>query len=120
MAEKKVSRDTSDPIQVASDEEKKALQKEMSRGYLRDVLGTFGGRHVIYNILAKTNMYDDIYTELPAWKDRLLGRRSIGLEVLEEILTASPDVYILMQQEADIFEKRYEITPIEDDENVYD
>ena len=116
MAKKKVSRDTSNPEQVRTEEEMFALRQQVELGMLQDVLATFEGRRVIYNILAKAGIYDDA-PEDPVQSDRFLGMRRLGLIVLDEVLTARSDVYILMQKEGRAFEEKYQFVNIEGEED---
>ena len=115
-----VSRDTSHPKQVQSEEEMRDLKSFMETELLTEVLTTFAGRHVIYGILARCGIYEDIYSPDVALTNRLLGRRSIGLELVEEALTAKPDVYILMQKEGAAFEKKYQFEIVDTEEERED
>lgn len=82
---------------------------------LLQVLNTKAGRRVLYNVIAKGNIYGHITTE-PVAAQRELGRRDVALEVLQDLLTVYPDVYILMQQEAARFETDYPVNQEEEDD----
>lgn len=101
------SRDTSNREQVRSAEELHLLRTHVEAEMLREVLKTFAGRHVLFSILAKAEIYGDVMSSDVAETNRFLGRRSVGLEVLTEVLTARPDVYIIMQKEGADFEAKY-------------
>ena len=111
-----VSRDTSNPAQVKSEEDMETLRAAEEAETLNKVLGTYEGRRVIYNILARTGMYDDIMPADNAVTHRLLGRRSIGLETVDDILTAQPNVYILMQKEDADFKRKYQFTILDEED----
>jgi len=90
-------------------------REDAERELLLKVLGTPAGRRVVYNILAKGSIYGHVSTD-PAAAQRELGRRDVALEVLQDVLTVYPDVYILMQQEAARFDLDYPVTQGEEDD----
>jgi hypothetical protein len=108
------SRDTSDAGAVASEEDKSKLRDGIEQDALKSVLGTFEGRSVLFKILARSAIYQDIYSTDSAEVHRELGRRSIGLELLAEILTVDPGVYIVMQQESEAFDRKFNIRERDD------
>ena len=109
-----VSRDTSDEEQVKTAEELDALRVAVEHDLLKEVLSTFEGRHVIFNILAKTGLYEDFSMADPDFP-KYIGRRAVGIEVLEDILTVNTNVYTIMQQENAAFVGKY--TPQYDEED---
>ena len=112
-----VSRDTSNPEQVKSDEEMREQKAYAEEDMLKEVLGTFAGRRVLYNILEKTDMQGDVASTDKADMGRFLGRRAVGLEVLYSILTAVPSAYILMQKESMVFEEKFQFREVEERED---
>ena len=109
-----VSRDTTNEEQVRIAEELDAARAVIEHDLLKEVLSTFEGRHVLFNILAKTGLYDDFSLadpDYPKW----IGRRAVGLEVLADLLTVNPNVYTIMQQENAAFVDKY--TPQYDEED---
>lgn len=110
----KVSRDTSNPMNIKSEEEMFALRAEVDNQLLGEMLDTFQGRRAIYRVLASSGLYDDIL-ETGELADRRIGKRSLGLDLLNDVLTARPDVYRLMQQEGDAFNRKYVFTPPNDE-----
>ena len=102
-----VSRDTND--KPKSVEELYAHRVATESSTLAKVLDTLEGRRVLFNVLARGDIYD-LSGEMPFDRDkvqRALGRREVALELLKDILTVDTGVYILMQQEADEFEKQF-------------
>lgn len=79
---------------------------------LCEVLDTFAGRRVVYNILSKCGIYDDLFSPCTAETNRVLGRRSVGLEVLKEVLTVNGEIDIIMRRENAQFVAQY--TQLED------
>ena len=113
-------RDTSDPRQVKSEEDMAALKAHVEKDLLIEVLKTFAGRRVLFNVLARAQPYGDIVSNEIGEVNRFLGRRSVGLEVLGEVLTADPNVYMLMQKESAIFEEKYQLNIVnEEREDAY-
>lgn len=108
-------RDTSDPRQVKSEEDMAALKAHVERELLVEVLKTFAGRRVLFNVLARAQPYGDIVSNEIGEVNRFLGRRSVGLEVLGEVLTADPNVYMLMQKESAIFEEKYQLNIVDEE-----
>ena len=77
---------------------------------LLTVLKTWEGRRVLYNVLAKGDIYEQNGpTPFGDEGQRATGKREMSLEVLREALTLQPDAYILMQKEAGDFEKKYAV-----------
>lgn len=108
-----ISRDTSDPEQVQSDEDMKMLRDYVSREMLQKVLKTYEGRHVIFQILSKGDIYNQHGKSYdPNVLNRQVGRDEVAQEVLSEVLTAMPDVYTMMQKEAAEFNARYSFTEV--------
>lgn len=76
---------------------------------LRQVIGTWEGRHVLFDIIGRGDLYDQDGTMAFESErvQRALGRREIALEVLKEVLRLDPQCYILMQQESGAFEAQF-------------
>lgn len=104
-----VSRDTT--LYDAATEERRRLWGE--------VLGSYAGRFILFEIIGKGDVYDlaEQMSFDPAIVQRQLGRRDMALEVLKEALGACPDVYVLMQREAKEFQERFTETLELDDED---
>lgn len=113
MAKKPISRDTTNPEQVESDEEMALIRAEVSRQFWQSVLKTYEGRFVIFSIMSKADIYNQNGKSYePHVLNRQVGRDELALEVLDEVLTAMPDVYIMMQKEAAEFNNRYSFTEV--------
>ncbi len=85
--------DTGDAGQVKIRKTKVQLQKERENQELKKVLALPEGRAVLWRILAKCNIYGIVIDDIQE------GKRRIGLEILGDLLTCKPNVYILMQNE---------------------
>lgn len=87
--------------QVSRDAEKKRLLAIQYNNYLADVLATYQGRAVFWRIFGEAGMYQTTYrgenTHASAYAE---GRRSLGLQVLDDCLTADENAYNLMRVEA--------------------
>ena len=106
-----ISRDTSDPEEVEKLEELQELYEQMEREMLEEVLNTYAGRRVIYNIIAKGDIYDqegNMSLDL-ASSQRQIGRREVAVETLKDALTVKPDVYIVMQREAGDYAEKFKL-----------
>jgi hypothetical protein len=96
------------------------LRMTIEREMLSKVLATAEGRRVLFNVIARGDIYD-LQGSMPydlAQSQRCIGRREVALETLKDCLTAFPDVYILMQSEAAEFEKQFAIDLTGDEEDV--
>lgn len=89
-------------------------REQAEREALIEALSTSAGRRAIYSIVAKGGIYGHISLD-PVAAQRELGRRDVALEVLQDVLTVHPDMYILMQREAACFDTNYPVTQEEDD-----
>ncbi len=84
-----------------------ALRVQLETTTLAKVLGTWEGRRVIFNVIARGDIYHQ--REAPPLEPNALqrqtGRKELALEVLGEALQVDPQVYTLMQREAGDFER---------------
>lgn len=108
---KHISRDTSDPEEVRKLEELQELYAEIEREMFAEVLDTYAGRRVLYNIIAKGDIYNqEGETSLDlATSQRQIGRREVAVETLKDALTVDPDVYIVMQREAGEYAEKFKL-----------
>ena len=75
------------------------LDREKELEEFRNILKTYGGRSFIWRILERCGIYSAGVTDaLETFRE--LGKRDIGLWVLEEIFSASPDIYTTIRNEA--------------------
>jgi len=117
-----VSRDTSDAKLVKTQEEMHEVRTTLHREMMAKVLGTYEGRHILYNVLALGDIYEqrDSMSYGLAESQRAIGRREMSLDLLKDILTADPNAYIVMQQEVGAFEEKFEVVedaPEEDEDD---
>ena len=75
------------------------LAREREVEEVRTLLSTRGGRAFVWRILGWCHVYHSAPAD-PGLMPRFEGQRDIGVRVLNECLTADPNVYILMQQES--------------------
>jgi len=112
----KASRDTlTDPKKVESYEQLMELRAEYEQRFLEEVLSTVAGRRVIYNMVAMGDVYN-LQGTMPldsVQHNRQEGRREMALEILHRVLHVQSNVYIMMQREADSFEKQFEANGLE-------
>ena len=107
MAEKKAP----PPVDVGDEEqvERRKLLNELARerevAELKEVLSTFGGRAVVWRILATCKIYEAPPTH-PQDTFRHIGRQDVGRELQKELFTCDFGAYMLMWKEAE--ERRIE------------
>ena len=99
MVKKKKPFDTSDEGQVSARKVTLKLAREREIEEVRALLNTRGGRAFVWRILGWCHVYHSAPAD-PGLMPRFEGQRDIGVRVLNECLTADPNVYILMQQES--------------------
>ena len=97
---KETPRDVGDPVQVGQAKQKAKLRLLQEQDEMRCVLDLRAGRNVIWRILARCGVYHDAPLD-PDEAARFNGRRSVGIKILEDILTADEKAYILMMREQD-------------------
>jgi len=97
--------DTGDETQIRKRRKRHELEALRDKEYLRQILSTVGGRLVVWNVLTKCGIYATSYqgkVKDTLWRE---GRRSIGLELMQDIAAADPAAYALMRDEATAREK---------------
>ena len=94
--------DTNDEAQVKERKTRAQLDQERDIAVLARVLDSAHGRHVIWAILEKAGIHRTSFageaTHLTAFKE---GQRDIGNQLLAECLTARPQCYNVMRDEAE-------------------
>mgnify|MGYP003646285780 FL=1 len=78
------------------------MSKKISRSVvddLMDVMNTSQGRNVLREILASTGVDISSYTGQTTQTVFHEGRRSIGLNLIELMVDASPDLYLILMKE---------------------
>ena len=104
---------------AAKQEQLVDLKSQVEKELLHKVLSTYAGRRVLFNIIAKGDIYDQD-GQMPfdlAQSQRCIGRREIAVEILKDCLNAIPDVYITMQNESGDFERKFELNELTEREN---
>ena len=116
--ERQVSRDTSEEEeQLTRAQQMHDIRVAIEQDALKKVLDTWEGRRVLFNILGKGDIYG-LQGSMPYESEkcqRVIGRMEVAQELLQEMLQVNPQVYILMQQEADRLEEQLELSEGEDD-----
>ena len=89
--------------QVAEDAESfDANIEAQSRVALQDMLATYGGRVLLWELLGECMIYrDDVYQGEATHNTAFgLGRRHVGLALMQKIMDANPNAYGVMSQES--------------------
>lgn len=73
---------------------------------LKEVLETYDGRAVIWQILCDTGLYRSSFSNDALSMAFNEGQRNIGLLLIDRIMLVSPEAYKLMQEEANERRKR--------------
>lgn len=99
MVDNTVPSDAGDQSSVDRARFKKNLEEDARTEHYKEVLGTYEGRAVIWDILSQCGIYDAglLPPSDSAYRD---GKRYIGVTLIEEIEYISPNSYSLMRQEA--------------------
>lgn len=87
-----------DEREVKRQRKKNILQQQYKQKELKDVLDTYSGRAVLYDILINSGVDEQIGID-PYQAQRDLGRRDIGLWLKRKILTINSDSVIIMEKE---------------------
>lgn len=92
-----------DPIQEEKDaarkEEFRKRRAERDRSDLKKVLEMPEGRRFLWKLMSGSRVFSSIFTNNALEMSFREGRRTIGLEILQQITNASPDALTRMQKE---------------------
>ena len=99
MAERPLVRNTSDREQVEASTETVALRNLRERKEWLELMGTKTGRSRMFAILSWCGTFESIM-ETNARIYYNAGRQDVGHELMATLNKASPQLYLLMQQEA--------------------
>jgi len=75
------------------------LEHEQYIAYLRQLLGTYGGRYVLWRILSNCHIESKVISD-PLLTHRQLGQRDVGVDLLADCFTADDSSYMVMRREA--------------------
>jgi|DEB19_MinimDraft_3_1074340.scaffolds.fasta_scaffold25158_2 hypothetical protein len=91
--------DAGDVEAVQSARRRAKVARDSELGELRVLLGTEGGRNVLWRVLSRCGIYAPSHTGdgETAWRE---GKRAIGLWLLAEIQAADRRGYLTMMDEA--------------------
>lgn len=90
-----------DDYKLALSKQRAAAEDLMERETLRDVVGTYAGRAVLWGLMSECRIYSDGFNGGDhAAMAREAGMRFIGISLLEKVLTVNSEAYILMRDEA--------------------
>ena len=98
MAKKKQVLDEQDAFDEAVVEQKVLDEREIVK--LGNLLNNYAFREYMWNRLAKCGIFDAGYREPASLLYYYEGRRTVGQEMLNEVLTHFPKMFTLMQVEA--------------------
>ena len=90
---------SSDIDEVERRRNSQKIGKQYADAELKDVLDTYSGRAVLYEILKECNIYAPICND-QYQTYRQLGKRDIGLWLRLKILTVDTDSVIMMENES--------------------
>ena len=65
-------------------------------------MSTPQGREWFYDLLVACHIFSDPFTGDALWEAHNKGERNIGLRIYADIMSFSPDQFILMMREADV------------------
>ena len=93
--------DTGDQAQVKEQKISKKMVRDQEVADMKELMSHAWGRRVLWRILSWAGVFKLSFSEgehsLTDFKE---GMRNIGLMLLDECNMASPDMFLLMQQEA--------------------
>lgn len=92
--------DAGDEAQVKAKQKKNRLAIQQRQDDLKAVMGTPAGRRHIWHVLEMAGVYSDTGHTDPVMIGRFLGRRSLGNELLAELVSVCLPEYLLMESEA--------------------
>lgn len=92
-------RSASDAQQVKQAAKDERFLRETDRADLKTVMQLPAGRRLIWRVLGWTHVFDSIF-ETSARIYYNSGRQDVGHELQQEIASAEPHLYLVMQQEA--------------------
>ena len=93
--------DTGDEVQVRERKLTRKIRRTNEIAYLHQLLDTYGGREFVWRLFGQCGLYQASFrgedTHQSAFQE---GKRGIGLWALDEVLTAHPEAYTMMRDEA--------------------
>lgn len=92
-------RNASDPEQVRKAKQSVRVEEERETRDLQAVMGTPEGRRLLWRFIAECGIYKSIFVPSSEIYYRA-GRHDLGLWLVDQITTAAPLPYLLMQREA--------------------
>lgn len=95
----KQRQNAADPEQLALARKEQERRREQERADLRAILDTPGGRRFIARCLQKCGVFASTFTGNSETFFRE-GRRSVGLELLDEVMAADEAAFITMVKES--------------------
>jgi len=108
-----VSRDTKKEFTIRDAEEMERVRAIVEEETVREALSNPACRRLVSRMLALTGYDQDIHvvdgnyvTDVPG-TFRAYGRRSVGLDQLNIMLTVRPDIVNIMRAESVAFEEKY-------------
>lgn len=93
-------RNAADPKQVKHAARKEKDRANRDKNDLLAVLATVEGRRYIWNLMAWTGMLENPTHQRGDMTHQNIGRADCGRKILADIMDASPNIYLTMQQEA--------------------
>ena len=107
MAEDTIAFDAGDEGTVKKRKTKVKHDTQAYEEYLRQTLSTYHGRAVLWTLLERTTPFRTSFRgEATHEMAAAEGKRSVGMELFDDILRIQANAYIMMQSEAEDRERR--------------
>lgn len=90
---------TSDPAAIKVKREKELRGREKFMDALKSLLSSSQGRCFVWDILSRSGVYTQSAEASGSWTYFNEGKRSIGLQLLSEIMEADDEKYLVMIRE---------------------
>lgn len=89
----------SDSSKVESAKQKEKLRRDREIADLKAILESAPGRRVLWRILEKCGIYKQSAVQSGSWTYFNEGQRSVGNQLLAEIIQTNPEFYLQMIKE---------------------
>lgn len=91
-----------DQKKKAEEDKRKQLQRELQLSDLKYLMQSQQGRRFFWRLLNHCSVYESIFNTNALTQSHNSGRQDVGHFLMAEIVTASPDDYLKMQNEQQI------------------
>lgn len=77
-----------------------AKAKRVRDSYLKDLMGSYGGRFHTWSLLVKSHQFEPLAVNDPSLLQRRVGVRDFGLDLMRDLRRTCPDLLALAEREA--------------------